>query len=79
MFFHKHPYEPFLFPEAEKLIVGTLPPPRFSTGELKSDDVDFCYGSRNGMLWPILDEIFHIGLKYETTEEAARQRIVAES
>ncbi|MEM9363583.1 MAG: uracil-DNA glycosylase family protein [Bacteroidota bacterium] len=74
MFFHKHPYEPFLFPEAEKLIVGTLPPPRFSTGELKSDDVDFCYGSRNGMLWPILDEIFNIGLSYEITANATSQR-----
>ncbi len=74
MFFHKHPYEPFLFPEAEKLIVGTLPPPRFSTGDLKDDDVDFCYGSRNGMLWPILDEIFMLDLKYETTHEAAEQR-----
>ena len=74
MFFHTHPYEPFLFPEAEKLIVGTLPPPRFTSGDLKHDDVDFCYGSRNGMLWPILDEIFSIGLKYETTQEAILQR-----
>ncbi|PRX53111.1 uracil-DNA glycosylase family protein [Flagellimonas meridianipacifica] len=74
MFFHKHPYEPFLFPEAEKLIVGTLPPPRFTTGDLKPDDVDFCYGSRNGMLWPILDRIFNLGLKYETTHGATSQR-----
>ena len=54
--------------------MGTLPPPRFSTGELKSDDVDFCYGSRNGMLWPILNEIFDLGLVYETTETATAQR-----
>ncbi|PWL37497.1 DNA glycosylase [Flagellimonas aquimarina] len=74
MFVHTHPYEPFLFPEATKLIVGTLPPPRFTTGELKDDDVDFCYGSRNGMLWPILDRIFNLNLKYETTDEAAEQR-----
>ncbi|WP_136466308.1 uracil-DNA glycosylase family protein [Flagellimonas onchidii] len=73
-FLHTHPYEPFLFPEATKLIVGTLPPPRFTTGELKHDDVDFCYGSRNGMLWPILNEIFGLDLKYETTTEAANQR-----
>ncbi len=71
---HTHPYEPFLFPEATKLIVGTLPPPRFTTGELKSDDVDFCYGSRNGMLWPILDRIFGLNLKFETTSEATAQR-----
>lgn len=74
MFHHTHPYEPFLFPEATKLIVGTLPPPRFTKGELKNDDVDFCYGSRNGQLWPILDRIFKLGLKYETTEHAAEQR-----
>lgn len=74
MFLHTHPYEPFLFPEATKLIVGTLPPPRFTTGDLKPDDVDFCYGSRNGMLWPILDRIFGLELKFETTPAAAEQR-----
>ncbi|WP_222983583.1 uracil-DNA glycosylase family protein [Flagellimonas meishanensis] len=73
-FLHTHPYEPFLFPEATKLIVGTLPPPRFTTGELKEADVDFCYGSCNGMLWPILDRIFDLNLTYETTVEAAEQR-----
>ncbi|MFS4457250.1 uracil-DNA glycosylase family protein [Maribacter sp. 2304DJ31-5] len=74
MFLHTHPYKPFLFPEATKLIVGTLPPPRFTTGDLKPDDVDFCYGSRNGLLWPILDRIFNLDLKYETTEYAVTQR-----
>ncbi|MCP4975595.1 MAG: uracil-DNA glycosylase family protein [Maribacter sp.] len=74
MFFHYHPYEPFLFEEATKLIVGTLPPPRFTTGELKIGDVDFCYGSRDGQLWPILDRIFGLKLKFETTTEAIEQR-----
>ncbi len=74
MFLHTHPYEPFLFKEATKLIVGTLPPPRFTKGELKEEDVDFCYGSRSGQLWPILDKIFGIRLKYETTEFAVQQR-----
>lgn len=74
MFLHSHPYEPFLFPDATKLIVGTLPPPRFTKRELKDDDVDFCYGSRNGQLWPILDQIFDLNLKYETTEFATQQR-----
>jgi len=73
-FIHTHPYEPFLLSEATKLIVGTLPPPRFTTGELKPQDVDFCYGSCNGQLWPILDRIFDLDLKYETTEEAVEQR-----
>nr|WP_242528007.1 uracil-DNA glycosylase family protein [Muricauda sp. CAU 1633] len=71
---HTHPYEPFLFPEAKKLIVGTLPPPRFTTGELRREDVDFCYGSCNGMLWPILDRIFELELKFENTAEAIGQR-----
>ncbi|WP_446050462.1 uracil-DNA glycosylase family protein [Zobellia laminariae] len=74
MFSHTHPYEPFIFEQAEKLIVGTLPPPRFTTGDLKVDDVDFCYGSKNGMLWPILDRIFELGLVYENTHLAIEQR-----
>ncbi|CAM4343143.1 uracil-DNA glycosylase family protein [Zobellia nedashkovskayae] len=74
MFSHTHPYKPFIFDQAEKLVVGTLPPPRFTTGELKIDDVDFCYGSRNGMLWPILDRIFDLGLVYENTNLAIEQR-----
>ncbi len=74
LFIHTHPYAPFLFKETTKIIVGTLPPPRFTTGDLKSGDVNFCYGSRDGQLWPILDRIFKLNLKFETTEEAIRQR-----
>ena len=74
VFLHTHPYPPFIFPEATKLIVGTLPPPRFTSRDLKKDDVDFCYGSRDGQLWPILDQIFDLGLVYETTQEAIEQR-----
>ncbi len=74
VFLHTHPYAPFLFPEATKLIVGTLPPPRFTSRDFKADDVDFCYGSRDGQLWPILDQIFDLGLVYETTREAIEQR-----
>ncbi len=73
-FLHTHPYEPFLFPEATKIIVGTLPPPRFTQGLLKEGDVDFCYGSRDGQLWPILDRIFELNLFYETTKKAIAQR-----
>ncbi len=75
MFLHSHPYEPFLFEEARKLIVGTLPPPRFTTGQLREGDVDFCYGSRDGQLWRILDRIFNLDLKYETTWVAIEQRM----
>lgn len=74
MFIHQHPYPPFLFPEATKWIVGTLPPPRFTTGELLPGDVDFCYGSRDGQLWPILDRIFGLALHFETTARAIEQR-----
>ncbi|UCD60175.1 MAG: uracil-DNA glycosylase family protein [Flavobacteriaceae bacterium] len=74
MFLHTHPYKPYLFHNTTKLIVGTLPPPRFTTGDLKDGDVDFCYGSRDGQLWKILDQIFQLNLKFETTEEAVIQR-----
>ena len=74
MFLHKHPYSPFIPKGAFKLIVGTLPPPRFSTGKLKTGDVDFCYGSRDGQLWKILDKIFDLNLKFESSEEAVQQR-----
>ncbi len=74
MFHHIHPYEPFVFENSTKLIVGTLPPPRFTTGELKSGDVNCCYGSRDGQLWPILDHIFNLRLTYATTKEAILER-----
>lgn len=75
MFHHTHPYPPFNLEHATKLIVGTLPPPRFTTGELLTDDVDFCYGSKSNMLWPILDRIFELGLDYENTRQAVEQRL----
>lgn len=74
MFVHSHPYPPFIPEGSTKLIVGTLPPPRFTTGELKLQDVNFCYGSRDGQLWPILDKIFELDLVYETTDFAIEQR-----
>ena len=74
MFHHKHPYGPFIPENATKLIVGTLPPPRFTTRELKDGDVDFCYGSRDGLLWQVIDKVFGLDLKFETSEEAIEQR-----
>ncbi|MFK5879488.1 MAG: uracil-DNA glycosylase family protein [Flavobacteriaceae bacterium] len=74
MFFHKHPYAPFIFEDTEKLIVGTLPPPRFTTGELLEKDVNFCYGSYYNSLWLYIDKIHSLGLYFENTNEAIEQR-----
>jgi len=74
VFHHTHPYPPFIPTEATKLIVGTLPPPRFTTGAFKERDVNFCYGSRDGQLWPILDKIFSLDLRFETSDAAIEQR-----
>lgn len=74
MTFHKHPYKPFIPQNATKLIVGTLTPPRFSIGNLKKGDVNFCYGSVDGQLWKILNEIFSLELLFENTDLTIKQR-----
>ena len=74
MFFHKHPYKPFIQKNSIKLIVGTLPPPRFSTGELLEKDVDFCYGSHYNSLWLYIDAIHNLNLRYDNSKEAVKQR-----
>lgn len=74
MFLHEHPYAPFFPKGATKMIVGTLPPPRFSQGNLKPGDVNFCYGSIDGQLWPILNKIFDLNLKFETSRAAIHAR-----
>ncbi|MDA9330709.1 uracil-DNA glycosylase family protein [Flavobacteriaceae bacterium] len=74
MFHHIHPYPPYILPDTKRLIVGTLTPPRFTTGELNAQDVDFCYGSSNGMLWKIWDRLYDSNLVYENTHFAIEQR-----
>lgn len=74
MFVHKHPYKPFIKNNTNKLIVGTLPPPRFSTGKLLEKDVDFCYGSYYNSLWLFIDEIHNLGLRYDNSIEAIEER-----
>ena len=56
------------------MIVGTLPPPRFSTGDLLEQDVDFCYGSYYNSLWLYIDHIHQLGLRFDNSEEAVHQR-----
>jgi len=74
VFKHHHPYEPFINNDTTRLIVGTLPPPRFSTGDLLEKDVDFCYGSYYNSLWLYLDKIYDLRLYYDNSEEAVEQR-----
>jgi G:T/U-mismatch repair DNA glycosylase len=74
VFKHHHPYEPFIKNDTTKLIVGTLPPPRFSTGNLLEKDVDFCYGSYYNSLWLYLDKIHNLNLYYDNSQEAVVQR-----
>ena len=74
MFFHSHPYSPYILENTTRLILGTLPPPRFTTGALNEQDVDFCYGSSNGLLWKLWDEIYDLDLVYENTHFAIEQR-----
>ena len=74
MFHHFHPYKPYLNSNTQKIIVGTLPPPRFCKKEFKRGDVDFCYGSKDNLLWQALDEIFSLNLKFDNSLEAINQR-----
>lgn len=74
MFLHKHPYPPFIHSDTKKLIVGTLPPPRFSTGNLLEKDVDFCYGSYYNSLWLYIDAIHNLSLRYDNSQEAIEER-----
>ena len=74
MFFHFHPYEPFLQRNTKRIIVGTLPPPRFCLKEFKPKDVNFCYGSCDGLLWPVLENIYNQTWVYDNGEQAIKQR-----
>lgn len=74
MFFHFHPYEPFLNEDTKTIIMGTLPPPRFCLYEYKKEDVLFCYGSKDNLLWKVLDKIYNLKLNYDNSNEAIIQR-----
>ncbi|MBP0904391.1 uracil-DNA glycosylase family protein [Mariniflexile gromovii] len=74
MFIHSHPYQPFIQTDTTKLIVGTLPPPRFSTSELLEKDVDFCYGSYYNSLWLYIDKIHNLNLRFDNSQDAIDER-----
>jgi len=74
LFLHFHPFDPYINQDTTKIIVGTLPPPRFCTNQLKPKDVNFCYGSCDGMLWPCLEKIFKLDFLYDNSQEAVMQR-----
>lgn len=74
MFKHQHPYSPFIQKDTTKIIVGTLPPPRFTTGELHEKDVNFCYGSYFNSLWKKIDVIYDLKLRYDNSQEAVEER-----
>lgn len=74
MFIHRHPYKPIINNDTTKLIVGTLPPPRFSIGKLLEKDVDFCYGSYYNSLWLYIDKVHNLSLRYDNSEEAKEER-----
>ncbi len=74
MFIHLHLYKPIINNDTTKLIVGTLPPPRFSIGKLLEKDVDFCYGSYYNSLWLYIDKVHNLSLRYDNSEEAKEKR-----
>lgn len=71
-----HPFEPYIPADSEKLIIGTIPPPRFCKEpyQLYENDVNFYYGSRDNYFWGILEEVFERKLEYSNTEQAVQQR-----
>lgn len=71
-----HPYKPFIPKNADKLIIGTIPPPRFCKvpNEIKKGDVDFYYGSNRNKFWHIISEIFGIIFSFDNTSIAIEQR-----
>ncbi|WP_044417221.1 uracil-DNA glycosylase family protein [Halarcobacter anaerophilus] len=74
MFSHFHPFKPFLNKDTKAIIVGTLPPPRFCTKEYKKEDVLFCYGSKDNLLWQVIDKIYKLNLPFDNTNEAVSKR-----
>lgn len=71
-----HPFEPFIPANATKLIIGTIPPPRFClpNPDLSENDVDFYYGSEDNNFWCLIGEVFETNFVKENIPEAITQR-----
>jgi G:T/U-mismatch repair DNA glycosylase len=52
-----HPYEPYVPENATKLVIGSIPPPRFcgAASELRAGDVDWYYGSDKNGFWNLIN------------------------
>ncbi len=73
----KHPYEAFIPENAEKLILGTIPPYRFchpDEEKLFAKDVDFYYGSKDNYFWKLLSGVLNRKLSYANSERAIEER-----
>lgn len=71
-----HPYEPFVPPNAKRLIIGTIPPPRFCKPgyTLYEEDVNFYYGSKDNAFWKLLNEVFRTNVSFTNTLAAVEER-----
>jgi G:T/U-mismatch repair DNA glycosylase len=57
-----HPYEPFNCIKADKIVLGSIPPPRFCDSKpkaLKDGDVDWFYGSNRNLFWILAADVAH--------------------
>ncbi len=72
----QHPFQPFIPINSTKLIIGTIPPPRFCKEpyHLLEDDVNFYYGSRDNHFWPLLEEVFKTKFEYLNNSKSNEQR-----
>ena len=61
----KHPYQTFTPKNMKMLILGSIPPARFTRSDLplKKNDINFYYGSSDNLLWEIVADINDLSLQ----------------
>ena len=72
--YSNHPYDPYVPENANKLIIGTIPPYRFCVKKFEAGDVNFYYGSKDNYFWDLISEITGIKIDSENSENAIAQR-----